>query len=146
MARRAARKELRAARRQLAQEELDLSRVRRAGGEGIALVWRCKQELARLAAELDALRAHARGLEQAREADEAVRRRLHNTVQALKGNIRVFCRIRPALGEREAAHGAVHSAVQMLSRLPGTSRGKYSCTRIYNTGTCKSYAVQSRQY
>ena len=33
---------------------------------------------------------------EAREA-EAVRRRLHNMVQELKGNIRVFCRVRPVL-------------------------------------------------
>ena len=29
--------------------------------------------------------------------EETVRRRLHNTIQELKGNIRVFCRIRPPL-------------------------------------------------
>lgn len=34
---------------------------------------------------------------QARE-DAAVRRRLHNEVQELKGNIRVYCRVRPLLG------------------------------------------------
>ena len=34
--------------------------------------------------------------QEAREA-EMVRRRLHNMVQELKGNIRVFCRVRPAL-------------------------------------------------
>lgn len=30
--------------------------------------------------------------------DEALRRKLHNTIQELKGNIRVFCRIRPYVG------------------------------------------------
>lgn len=30
--------------------------------------------------------------------EETLRRRLHNQVQELKGNIRVFCRVRPALG------------------------------------------------
>ena len=37
---------------------------------------------------------------------EALRRRLHNTVQELRGNIRVFCRVRPLLPhERSAAPG-----------------------------------------
>jgi len=34
---------------------------------------------------------------------ESARRELHNTVQTLKGNIRVFCRIRPAAAGSEAA-------------------------------------------
>ena len=31
--------------------------------------------------------------------EETERRKLHNMVQELKGNIRVFCRMRPLLGE-----------------------------------------------
>ena len=31
--------------------------------------------------------------------NEKMRRRLHNTIQELKGNIRVFCRVRPPLGK-----------------------------------------------
>jgi kinesin family protein C1 len=29
--------------------------------------------------------------------EESIRRKLHNTIQELKGNIRVFCRLRPSL-------------------------------------------------
>ena len=29
--------------------------------------------------------------------EETIRRKLHNTVQELKGNIRVYCRVRPSL-------------------------------------------------
>lgn len=34
-------------------------------------------------------------------AEETLRRKLHNQVQELKGNIRVFCRVRPILGSNE---------------------------------------------
>jgi hypothetical protein len=36
-------------------------------------------------------------LESKRREGEMVRRRLHNHIQDLKGNIRVYCRVRPAL-------------------------------------------------
>ena len=40
---------------------------------------------------------------------ESERRRLHNQVQELKGNIRVFCRMRPLLGEeKESGEGIRH--------------------------------------
>ncbi|NXK54849.1 KIFC1 protein, partial [Chauna torquata] len=40
---------------------------------------------------------------------EMERRRLHNLVQELKGNIRVFCRVRPLLAaEKETQKGLEH--------------------------------------
>ncbi|EKX54583.1 hypothetical protein GUITHDRAFT_100059 [Guillardia theta CCMP2712] len=51
-----AKKEMRRVRRQLARVTWELERVRRAGGEGVTLVWRCKQELTRLAEEVSSLR------------------------------------------------------------------------------------------
>jgi kinesin family protein C1 len=35
-------------------------------------------------------------------AEETIRRKLHNQIQELKGNIRVFCRVRPALPHEAA--------------------------------------------
>jgi kinesin family member C1 len=35
-------------------------------------------------------------------AEETIRRKLHNQIQELKGNIRVFCRVRPALAHESA--------------------------------------------
>ncbi|KAI8086791.1 kinesin-1 [Halteromyces radiatus] len=39
--------------------------------------------------------------------EEKVRRKLHNTLQELKGNIRVFCRMRPSLASERTHDGAV---------------------------------------
>ncbi|KIM88322.1 hypothetical protein PILCRDRAFT_771135 [Piloderma croceum F 1598] len=54
--------------------------------------------LSTLSLSLTRATARIKDLEnEAREA-ESVRRKLHNMVQELKGNIRVFCRVRPVLG------------------------------------------------
>ncbi|KAL8775223.1 MAG: hypothetical protein Q9209_000229 [Squamulea sp. 1 TL-2023] len=45
----------------------------------------------------NALRAAEEAMEKLR-TEETLRRKLHNQVQELKGNIRVFCRVRPSLG------------------------------------------------
>ncbi|KAJ2695873.1 kinesin-like nuclear fusion protein [Coemansia spiralis] len=54
-------------------------------------------------AELDedvAARSHTIAeLEVKLRKEETMRRSLHNTIQELKGNIRVFCRVRPVLGD-----------------------------------------------
>ena len=52
---------------------------------------------------------------------ETLRRRLHNTLQELKGNIRVFCRVRPpAAGEAdEAAPGRPVLAFPAAGELAG---------------------------
>ncbi|KAJ1813094.1 kinesin-like nuclear fusion protein [Coemansia sp. RSA 2598] len=42
-------------------------------------------------------------LEAKLRVEETTRRRLHNTIQELKGNIRVFCRVRPLLNEEKSS-------------------------------------------
>lgn len=39
--------------------------------------------------------------------EEGIRRQLHNTVQELKGNIRVFCRVRPPIGSEKQLSGVL---------------------------------------
>ncbi|EGD73563.1 carboxy terminal motor kinesin [Salpingoeca rosetta] len=50
-----------------------------------------------------ALEACVKEHEQQAIVDEAERRRLHNMVQELKGNVRVFCRVRPFLSGEDAS-------------------------------------------
>lgn len=58
---------------------------------------RCNQQMMDALAETDAIKEKLR-------KEETMRRKLHNQVQELKGNIRVFCRVRPSLnGEPESA-------------------------------------------
>ncbi|KAG0208723.1 kinesin-like nuclear fusion protein [Mortierella sp. GBA30] len=45
-------------------------------------------------------------LEQRIRQEETIRRRLHNTIQELKGNIRVFCRVRPVSSSENASNRA----------------------------------------
>ncbi|NWZ29775.1 KIFC1 protein, partial [Asarcornis scutulata] len=60
-------------------------------------------------AEVSELRALAAVQEEHLHALEMERRRLHNQLQELKGNIRVFCRVRPLLAaEQEAQKGLEH--------------------------------------
>ncbi|EPQ56718.1 kinesin-domain-containing protein [Gloeophyllum trabeum ATCC 11539] len=59
--------------------------------------------ISQLQLDLESSRKRIAELEQdAREA-EGVRRKLHNMVQELKGNIRVFCRVRPILPKEATA-------------------------------------------
>ncbi|KAJ5826426.1 kinesin-like protein klpA [Penicillium riverlandense] len=57
---------------------------------------RCNQQMMDALAETDAIKEKLR-------KEETMRRKLHNQVQELKGNIRVFCRVRPSVnGEPES--------------------------------------------
>ncbi|GAB0492228.1 hypothetical protein MMPV_003489 [Pyropia vietnamensis] len=59
--------------------------------------------------------------------DEVERRRLHNQVQELKGNIRVYCRVRPLLlkgaGVGDAAGGAGEASASGVFRYHSRGRG-----------------------
>ncbi|KAF9995117.1 kinesin-like nuclear fusion protein [Entomortierella chlamydospora] len=50
-------------------------------------------------------------LEQRIRQEETIRRRLHNTIQELKGNIRVFCRVRPVVRSESASKAELTTAL-----------------------------------
>ncbi|QQK40778.1 Kinesin-like protein klpA [Penicillium digitatum] len=57
---------------------------------------RCNQQMMDAFAETEATKEKLR-------REETLRRKLHNQVQELKGNIRVFCRVRPSLNSEPAS-------------------------------------------
>lgn len=57
---------------------------------------RCNQQMMDAFAETEAIKEKLR-------REETLRRKLHNQVQELKGNIRVFCRVRPSLRNEPAS-------------------------------------------
>ena len=70
-------------------------------------------EVTRLQTELSDSRAQCDTQQRDLCFFETERRRLHNTIQELKGNIRVFCRVRPLLlQEEEMAHTMEHISLQ----------------------------------
>ena len=54
-----------------------------------------------LTAELAKAKLYIDEMENKCREEESLRRKLHNTIQELKGNVRVFCRVRPFLGQEE---------------------------------------------
>jgi kinesin family protein C1 len=88
-------------------------RLEAALGAARAQVERLEAEARAETARADALQARLDGVAAERDdaharlrQEEALRRRLHNQVQELKGNIRVFCRVRPALRSEPATDAA----------------------------------------
>lgn len=66
-------------------------------------------EISDLQNQCEAAQNQAKIFKDKLHAEEMVRRQLHNTIQELKGNIRVFCRVRPILdGECDNKEGQAH--------------------------------------
>ncbi|RKP10895.1 P-loop containing nucleoside triphosphate hydrolase protein [Thamnocephalis sphaerospora] len=79
--------------------------------------------IVQLKAKLEENAALIAELESKIREEEMVRRKLHNTIQELKGNIRVFCRVRPLLGN-ELQDGKKTEDVITHMKLPDSNSGK----------------------
>lgn len=91
-----AREKLAAAEATIAERDSELSAAYLMSADASSTITELRGKLAEKEAELiDAATKAAQ--------DEQVRRALHNTVQELKGNVRVFCRIRPAAQDKKVA-------------------------------------------
>lgn len=77
------------------QGELVVSRATVSSTEAVCA--RQAEEIARAKADIATNLARIAELEENARNDEDKRRELHNQVQELKGNIRVYCRVRPAI-------------------------------------------------
>ncbi|KJE97078.1 kinesin-1 [Capsaspora owczarzaki ATCC 30864] len=95
-----------------AQTELRITResLHRAEADGSSKARTIEELQAMIAAHQETIRQ----CEEKIREDEAIRRRLHNTVQELKGNIRVFCRVRPILPHDRAAPGAKNGGLAKM--------------------------------
>jgi len=62
-----------------------------------------KAELHNQQGNLSRHQGYIQSLESQLACAESTRRELHNVIQELKGNIRVFCRVRPQIGNQQAA-------------------------------------------
>ncbi|KAJ3031084.1 kinesin-like nuclear fusion protein, partial [Rhizophlyctis rosea] len=86
--------------------------------------------------------------------EESIRRKLHNTIQELKGNIRVFCRVRPPLeAEKEAADGTLahmnfkeneDGAIELYQSVESASSSKQT-TKTYPFTFDKVFRPESTQ-
>ncbi|KAJ3044413.1 kinesin-like nuclear fusion protein [Rhizophlyctis rosea] len=86
-----------------------------------------------------------------RRGEEGIRRKLHNTVQELKGNIRVFCRVQPPLeAEKEASDGTLahmnfkENAIELYQSVESASSSKQT-TKTYPFTFDKVFRPESTQ-
>ncbi|CAI9726003.1 carboxy-terminal kinesin 2-like isoform X1 [Octopus vulgaris] len=76
---------------------------------------------------------------------ETVRRKLHNTILELKGNIRVFCRVRPLLTDEINSGQGVISHINFPDVDGKTVELESACSNTHNESLSTSVAEKSRR-
>lgn len=114
--------------------ELELGRQRARDAED-----RAQKRVAEMEEERDATVASVQA--ELREA-ESIRRKLHNQVQELKGNIRVFARVRPALREFDFCVGGVVCTLELGLGSRNAEGGPWT-VQLDSTQTCNAPTCES---
>eukprot|EP00927_Polykrikos_kofoidii_P064698 TRINITY_DN6019_c0_g3_i1.p1 TRINITY_DN6019_c0_g3~~TRINITY_DN6019_c0_g3_i1.p1 ORF type:complete len:965 (+),score=185.10 TRINITY_DN6019_c0_g3_i1:33-2927(+) len=96
-------------------------------------------ELGEQQSSTEQMRARVRFLEEQVRNLETQRREMHNAIQDLKGNIRVFCRVRPALelGNNASDKALLLSSVDPSGVYPGSRSEEKACCVTVPGGTNK---------
>eukprot|EP01133_Synstelium_polycarpum_P012483 gene12483-14651_t len=87
----------------------------------------CRETIELMGGELKMAAVTINDLQAKARADELVRRALHNTVQELKGNIRVFCRMKP--GASDNLYNVTEHSIE-ISQLSASVIGNQSTKKI----------------
>ncbi|KAI8813311.1 KIFC1-like kinesin [Cladochytrium replicatum] len=82
-----------------------------------------------LTSQLSGAKSSVANLESKVREEETIRRKLHNTIQELKGNIRVFCRVRPLLSAEMADNKSMEEVISHLNFTDGED-GSLELTQI----------------
>lgn len=106
----------------------------------------CRQKdahAAELSTQLSAAQQFIAELEGKVQSGEALRRKLHNDVQELKGNIRVFCRVRPLLpAERSNPQASLEADLAHLQLGGRTSDEQEAISMLQEAETASGQATR----
>eukprot|EP00011_Vannellida_sp_DIVA3-517-6-12_P010659 CAMPEP_0114619368 /NCGR_PEP_ID=MMETSP0168-20121206/8179_1 /TAXON_ID=95228 ORGANISM="Vannella sp., Strain DIVA3 517/6/12" /NCGR_SAMPLE_ID=MMETSP0168 /ASSEMBLY_ACC=CAM_ASM_000044 /LENGTH=666 /DNA_ID=CAMNT_0001830537 /DNA_START=87 /DNA_END=2087 /DNA_ORIENTATION=+ len=101
-----------------------------------------KANIESLEATVEELRGTIEDLEERGRADEMERRKLHNSILELKGNIRVFCRVRPMLPGEEGSPDGYSFPDSTRQKRNITVALPSSSSAVGNSGNGKAYDFQ----
>ncbi|GAB6022878.1 Kinesin-like protein kifc1 [Chamberlinius hualienensis] len=120
------------------KEELHVAKTRIS--DGLSKIESLNQVIADQSAKIESLECQLKKQEGEIWEAEAVRRKLHNEVQELKGNIRVYCRVRPTKGNDSSSKMAIsfpeETNNQLVINVPSANnkskKAEFCYDRVFN--------------